>query len=250
MKNKDIIIFDYDNTLADSRQPLDIEMRKLFCSLLEKKQVVIITGGTLEHAKKQITDIIPCLENIKNLHLLLTTGSIYYRWNNNEWEEVYSYVLSNEDAEYIISTFKKVIDSMDINFSPNIKGEQFENRRTQITFSALGQDANLEDKKVWDPNQEKRKEIVEKLKQKLSNFDIHIGGTTSIDITKKGIDKKWGLETFFEYMKWNQKDALFIGDALFVGGNDYPVTKTDIDIKETTSPEETKKIINTILMNN
>ena len=68
--------------------------------------------------------------------------------------------ISRKDIELIFKTaanFKEVISSMDITFSPNIKGEQFENRRTQITFSALGQDADLEDKKIWDPNQEKEK---------------------------------------------------------------------------------------------
>jgi hypothetical protein len=40
---------------------------------------------------------------------------------------------------------------------------------------------------------------------------------------------------------------LFVGDALFPGGNDYPVKECGVDSIMTRDPDETKRIIETFL---
>jgi hypothetical protein len=194
-------------------------------------------------------DVIDCSEYFSKLHLLPTTGSMYYSWDkdSNFWKKEYSQNLTSKDTKKIFDSFERVLKDNEFNLPINVAGEQIEHRETQITFSALGQDADLEEKILWDPNQENRKKIISKLLPLLSEYDIHIGGTTSIDVTRKGVNKKWGLETLFKYKNWKKEDVIFIGDALYEGGNDYPVKELGVETFSTNGPKQTEKIINTFI---
>jgi phosphomannomutase len=126
-------------------------------------------------------------------------------------------------------------------------GELIEDRGSQITFSALGQEAPVDVKKVWDPDFEKRKKIKAILDPFLPDFTVRLGGATSIDITKPGIDKAYGIEKIVDILGVPKDEMLFVGDALFPGGNDYPVKESGVDSIMTRDPEETKRIIETFL---
>ena len=86
----------------------------------------------------------------------------------------------------------------------------------------LGQQAPLEAKDTWDPNHEKRKKLQAILQDMLPDLSINIGGSTSIDITRKGVDKAYGLKKLSETVGVELDAILFLGDAIFPGGNDYP----------------------------
>ena len=49
------------------------------------------------------------------------------------------------------------------------------------------------------------------------------GGSTSIDVTRKGIDKAYGVGKLLEKLGCGIDNLLFIGDRLDEAGNDYPV---------------------------
>jgi phosphomannomutase len=85
------------------------------------------------------------------------------------------------------------------------------------------------------------------LDKSLKEFSITMGGSTSIDITKPGIDKAYGIGKLNEVLGIKIADMLFIGDALFKGGNDYPARKTGVDCIQVRDPEETKRVIETII---
>lgn len=74
-----------------------------------------------------------------------------------------------------------------------------------------------------------------------------MGGTTSIDITKPGIDKAYGINKLKEILGIEISEMLFIGDALFKGGNDHAARKTGVDCIQVRDPEETKRIIETVI---
>lgn len=128
----------------------------------------------------------------------------------------------------------------------HIWGEQIEDRGSQITYSALGQQAPLEAKKVWDPDFAKRKVIKSRLDLLLPEFSVQLGGATSIDITKPGIDKAYGIQKLQETLNIPIKDMIFIGDALFEGGNDFPARRTGVVCISVKDPQETKKVVETI----
>ena len=76
---------------------------------------------------------------------------------------------------------------------------------------------------------------------------MRIGGETSIDVTKPGIDKAYGIKKLRDILDISLKEMIFIGDALFVGGNDYPVQDAGVDSIPVLGPKETKLVTKTII---
>ncbi|MFH1065281.1 MAG: HAD-IIB family hydrolase [Nanoarchaeota archaeon] len=244
---KKLIVFDLDGTLAKSKSPMDSEMASLLQELLRKKSVAVISGGSYSQYQKQFLSSLDCNDEnlLKNLFLFPTCSTAFYRFEK-EWKEVYAQKLAEEEKNKIFNAFEKVFE--EIGFVKETKyGEIVEDRGSQVTFSALGQQAPLEEKKKWDPDSKKRIAMIEKLKPYIPEFEIKIGGTTSIDVTRKGIDKRFGIEQIEKQLGIKRGEILYIGDALFEGGNDYPVKQMGIDCIQVDSPEDTKKEIRKVI---
>ncbi|MHB1330499.1 MAG: HAD family hydrolase, partial [Minisyncoccota bacterium] len=109
------------------------------------------------------------------------------------------------------------------------------------------QDAPLEIKEKWDPDHKKRLIIVNLLNEKISDLGIHIGGTTSIDITKKGEGKDFGIREFSKHIGTPIENMVYIGDALYPGGNDEPAKATGVDCIQVKDVQETKSVIREII---
>lgn len=242
---KKLIIFDLDGTLAKSKSAIDKEMAILFEELLEVTQVAIISGGDWPQFEKQVINQLPKDTIFTKLSILPTCGTKYYQYKKN-WVKVYEEKFSDEERKEILFNLNIAIKNSDIEIKKTW-GNQIEDRGSQITFSALGQEAPLEEKKVWDNDFAKRKKIVTPLQKSLKEFSIGMGGTTSIDITKPGIDKAYGILKLKEILKIGIDEMLFIGDALFEGGNDFPARRTGAKCIQVRDPEETKRIIETII---
>ena len=242
---KKLIIFDLDGTLAKSKSAIDKEMAILFKELLEVTQVAIISGGDWPQFEKQVINQLPKDTIFTKLSILPTCGTKYYQYKKN-WVKVYEEKFSDEERKEILFNLNIAIKNSDIEIKKTW-GNQIEDRGSQITFSALGQEAPLEEKKVWDNDFAKRKKIVLPLQKSLKEFSIGMGGTTSIDITKPGIDKAYGILKLKEILKIGIDEMLFIGDALFEGGNDFPARSTGAKCIQVRDPEETKRIIETII---
>lgn len=244
MLSKDLIIFDLDGTLAPSKSPIEPEMLELLLRLLEKKRVVVISGGGFNQFEKQILAALPAEHvNFKNLTLMPASGSIMYTWKNG-WVKEYGKKFTPQEKEKIISALEASLDEAgiagpDIVYGPPI----IEDRETQITFSDFGQKAPLEVKSQWDPDHSKREKIVSFLKKRIPEFSIHIGGATSIDITHQGVDKAYAIRKLSEKFKIPVERMLYIGDALFPGGNDEPAIRAGATTKQISGPEETKELI-------
>ena len=241
--HKKVIAFDLDGTLTESKQALDQEMSQLICALLEKKKVAVISGGSFLLFQEQFLSHLKCQKNLLNLVLLPTSGSSFYKYVKGKWKLVYQHVLSQKDKKQIKAVFPKVFEDIGYKIPKKLYGPIIEDRETQITFSALGQKASLPKKKEWNKKHDRRQEIKKVLRRYLPQFEIRIGGLTSIDITKKGIDKAYAIKQIMKILKIDKKDIIFVGDALFPGGNDYAVKKTKVDTVSVSGPAETKKLI-------
>ncbi len=244
---KKLIAFDVDNTLSFSRSEIDLEMAQLLVKLLQVKQVAIITGGAFADITKQILKPLNLQPDLaKNLILLPTNGGGLWLFED-EWKEVASHKLTTEQKEKIIRAIKEV-DQADPELRDNKSfGQEIQDRESEITYSALGDHAPVELKQAWDPDFKKRLALQQKLEEKLPEFEVKIGGTTSIDITPKGMDKAYGIKILMEYFKYQKSDILFIGDAIYPDGNDYPVAQFGIETIKVENPEETKKVIEGLL---
>ncbi len=242
---KKLIIFDLDGTLAQSKSPLDAEMVTLLGVLLSTVKVAIISGGGWPQFEKQVLAHLDQNKNLKNLSLLPTCGTKFYRYDLG-WEKIYSEDFTDTEKQKIIDSLKQTIASQDVRVA-KVWGEQIEDRGSQITFSALGQQAPLDEKKKWDPDFSKRKKIKAVLDTLIPEFSVNLGGTTSVDITKPGIDKAYGIRKLRDTLGITISEMLFIGDALFPGGNDYPAKEAGVVSIQVRDPHETKRVIETIV---
>lgn len=242
---KKLIIFDLDGTLAESKSPLDVETASLIVALLGIVKVAIISGGNWPQFEKQVLANLPEEQRLENLYLLPTDGAKFYRYRSG-WENLYSEDLSAEEKSKIVGSLLQAIDSSGFK-AEKVWGAIIEDRGSQITFSALGQQAPLEEKKNWDPDFAKRQKIKATLDALIPEFSVHLGGTTSIDVTKPGIDKAYGIRKIHETLGIMTEDMVFVGDALFVGGNDYPALEAGVVSIQVRNPEETKLVIKVII---
>lgn len=244
-----IVIFDLDGTLAESKSKVTKEMCNSLKRLLGRFDVAVISGGAWPQFEKQLVKQLKLTrQQSKKLHLFPTSGTSFYNNIDGEgWKQVYSEVLSNEEVEKIIGSFESVLSNPCVDIPKKIWGERLENRGTQVTFSAMGQLAPVEEKKKWDPTFSKRLMLIEKLLQMIPEFDIRAGGSTSIDVTHKGIDKAYGIQQITKHLGFSTDEMLFVGDAIFPGGNDYAVKDAGVKCIETSGPEFTLDIIKELL---
>ncbi len=245
--SKQIIIFDLDGTLTVSKQPLDNEMAGLIRRLLTEYMVAVISGGFFQQYEKQfLSSLNATNEELEKMILLPTSGSAMYRHKEGGWKEIYCNEIEKVERERIISYFNEAIERFNLKPEESF-GDLVEDRRTQITYSGLGQLATPAVKASWDPTRVKRTMVVNFLKEKLPEYSIRIGGMTSVDITLPGIDKAYGIKKIEEVYLIPIGQMVFVGDALQEGGNDAPARTTGVECVEVTGPEDTKVYIRSIL---
>ena len=240
-----LIVFDLDGTLAESKSPLDSEMSRMLGDLLGIVKVAIISGGGWPQFEKQVLSNLPHDGSLTNLSLLPTCGTQFFRYDG-DWKKLYSEDFTSAEKDKIINSLKKAVEAA--GFTPEkVWGEVIEDRGSQITFSALGQQAPLEEKSKWDPDYAKRKKIKAIVDTSIPEFSVRMGGATSIDITKPGIDKGYGVRKLSDVLGISLKEMIFVGDALFPGGNDYPAQEAGVVSIPVQGPHETKRVIDTII---
>ncbi len=223
---KKIIAFDLDDTLAVTKSPLSPRMADLLARLLEQYEVCIISGGKFELFQSQVIDHLKVSdEALAKLHLMPTCGTRYYRYDASlqSWKMVYAEDLSDAEKVKIRQALEDSAKEVGL-WVDNPYGDIIEDRFSQITYSALGQEAPAEEKYRWaKDNTSERKLLQEKVSQRLPELEVRIAGTTSIDVTRKGLDKAYGMGKLIEELGIAKEDILFFGDKLEEGGNDYPV---------------------------
>ena len=244
---KKLIVYDLDGTLAESKSALDSKMAALLHELLGVVKVAVISGGDWPQFEEQLLANLPKDERLANLSLLPTCGTKFYRYDASAWKQIYSEDFTTVERDKILSSLKNAVNIA--NFKPDkLWGEQIEDRGSQITFSALGQQAPLEEKNKWDPDVAKRKKIKAILDTLIPDFSVRTGGSTSIDITKPGIDKAYGIRKLRDILGISIKEMIYIGDALYVGGNDHPAQEAGVNCIPVKDPNETKRVIQTIVV--
>jgi phosphomannomutase len=242
---KKLVVFDLDGTLAESKSSLDTEMSRLLHDLLGVAQVAVISGGGWPQFEKQLLSNLPPDELLVNLSLLPTCGTKFYRYAGT-WKKVYSEDLTPDEKEKIVASLRKAMDESGFKVE-RIWGEEIEDRGSQITLSTLGQQAPLEEKSKWDPDFTKRMKIKGILDTLIPEFSVRLGGTTSIDVTKPGIDKAYGIRKLRDLLGISLKEMIYVGDALFVGGNDYPAQEAGVPSIAVRGPSDTKLVTRTIV---
>jgi HAD superfamily hydrolase (TIGR01484 family) len=242
---KKLIVFDLDGTLAESKSSIDAEMSRLLADLLGILKVAVISGGDWPQFEKQVLSHLPHSGNLVSLSILPTCGTKFYQFRA-DWKKLYSEDFTADEKAKIIASLKKAAAEAGFK-AEKVWGEVIEDRGSQVTFSALGQQAPLDEKKKWDPDFTKRKKIKAILEPLIPGFSVRLGGATSIDVTKPGIDKAYGIGKLRDVLGVPVKEMIYVGDALFPGGNDYPAQQAGVISIPVRGPHETKRVIETVI---
>ncbi len=243
---KQLVAFDLDGTLAESKQAIQPDMAAALAELLTVAHVAVISGGDWPQFDKQVASQLPENADRARLWLMPTTGTKLYTFRDGKWGSVYAELFTDDQKKKILTAFDEALEAT--GFVPEQTwGERIEDRGSQITFSALGQQAPIHAKESWDPDFAKRKVIQADLKKRLPGLSINMGGATSIDITKEGVDKAYGLKRLRDESGIPLDAMMFIGDAIFPGGNDYPAKELGLDTVRVRDPQETLSVIAAIV---
>lgn len=254
LRNKKLIVFDLDGTLAESKSVIDREMAGLLRKLLRQRIVAVIGGGLLAQFKVALLDRLHAPPRLlHNLFVFPTTAMAFYRYKNGTLKEVYSKKLTAPEKKQILRAFRVAFQKTKYLHPKKVYGKVIEDRKTQFTFSALGQDIvkvlgkkGIQEKEKWN-KKDVRPELMRMMRPLLKKFEVRSGGLTSIDVTRKGIDKAYGVRKIRDTLHVPIREMLFVGDAIYPGGNDYAALKTGVGYVKVSGPKETKKVIRLLL---
>lgn len=249
-----IVAFDLDDTLAPSKSPLMPPMIEALRALLNVTQVCIISGGQFEQFDRQVLDELEGTpaRSLHRLHLMPTCGTQYYRFDSGHgdqghWVQRYSESLSVEAKQRALEAAETEARRLGL-WESDTWGPILEDRETQITFSALGQQAPVDEKQRWDPDGSKKLRLRDAIAQRLPDLEVRAGGSTSVDITRRGIDKAYGMRKLAAETSIAFDDMLFVGDRLDEHGNDRPVLELGIACHAVTAWEDTRAYIGDVLL--
>ena len=240
MSTPRLVAFDLDDTLAPSKSAISPRMGELLVQLAERVEVAIISGGQLLQFQSQVVERLPAAGSaaLERFHLLPTCGTQYYRIDGDGVRTVYAHALSEDEKQRALSAVEEEARRLGV-WESETWGDILEDRGSQITFSALGQTAPVEAKMAWDPTGAKKNALRDAVAARVPDLEVRSGGSTSVDITRRGIDKAYGMRQLAEQTGISLDDMLFVGDRLDENGNDYPVLAMGVACQAVTGWHDT-----------
>jgi phosphomannomutase len=236
------VFFDLDNTLMLSRTVMAPRHQSAFLRLCQAKDVIVVSGAQESQIKTQIPDRIGA-----TYYILAQMGNYaVHKSGSVLWRES----LSEEQTKATRALIQTIHDELDL----PVKNEDdlVEDRGSQISYSLIGHHETLEKKYAFDPGNEKRLRILEQKGEAVAalrsvGIDIVPGGTTCLDFFLDGRTKGYNVIRLIEREGWGSNECLYIGDALFPGGNDGSVIGV-IPTRAIKDPDETFDVIKSDLL--
>lgn len=243
-----LVAFDLDDTLAPSKSPVDPRMVDVFSRLLGRTTVAVISGGNFEQFEMQLVSRLAGVDEaaLERLHLLPTCGTRYERREGGAWRTIYQENLSPAERDAAFTALREEAERLGL-WESETWGEILEDRGSQVTFSALGQRAPVDAKQAWDADGAKKNALRAAVAERLPELEVRSGGSTSVDITRAGIDKAYGMRKLAELTGISLDDMLFVGDRLDPAGNDYPVLAMGVACQSVTGWEDTVDYLEELL---
>ncbi len=243
-----LIAFDLDDTLAPSKSAIDPRIGELLLELASHVEVAIISGGQLQQFQAQVVDRLPSADaaTLDHFHLMPTCGTQYYRLEEDGVRTVYAHALTADEKARALTAVEEEARRLAL-WEAEPWGDILEDRGSQITFSALGQTAPLAAKMAWDPTGEKKNALRNAVAARIPDLEVRSGGSTSVDITHRGIDKAYGMRKLAEVTGIPLDDMLFVGDRLDEHGNDYPVLAMGVTCQAVEGWEDTAAYLTALI---
>lgn len=242
------MVFDLDGTLAESKQRVQADMGLLLSELLKKVPVAVMSGAGFPQFENQFFPALPMDTNLERLYIFPDNAAQCFVHRTGSWHAQYDNAFSAQERERILVALDEALKETGLYEVPvRVWGQRIEDRGAEIVFSGLGQEAPPEEKKKWDQDGTKKRALRDALAKRLPEFSEGANGSTSVDITRKGITKAYGVQRFSELTQISLANMLYVGDALEEGGNDSVVIGTGIHTHEVFGPEETAALIKDLL---
>ena len=250
--NPKAFIFDMDGTLTESRRCITEQTLSALKSLSPAK-LYLVTGSDMVKVVEQMgNDVL--LERFERV--MACNGTRVWNCNLDMDDEMLSYepelihkvslidYYSQPDINHIISTLLRLAAD---NHTKYKTGTFVEWRDSQINFSLIGRNCSLEqrdDYAKWDEKSGERDRAIEQLRETFKNWGLSFrkGGQISIDITRRGWDKSYALQSIAE----SPEDCVFFGDRIEGNGNDSDIAVLCGAYHEVSGPEETVEIIKSV----
>jgi phosphomannomutase len=202
-------IFDVDGTLTPSRKMMDLTFKKFFKEFCRSNQVFLVTGSDKKKTIEQVG------EDVYNMcHTV-------YNCNGNDVWQGKKHLYTN-DWRLKDKPHNWLSEQLTMSDFPVRTGNHFEHRPGMVNFSIVGRNATHEQRQhyvKWDKERDERKNIAAWFNANFPTLEAKIGGETGIDISMKGLDKSQIVKDF----DLNKDELWFFGDAMYEGGNDYPL---------------------------
>ena len=176
-----------------------------------------------------------------------TCGTQYFLFRDGSWLQQYAENLTGEQKQAALTAVESEAKRLGF-WESETWGPILEDRGSQITFSALGQAAPVDAKKAWDPTGEKKNTLRAAVQQHLPDLEVRSGGSTSVDITRRGIDKAYGMSRLADLTGIPFDQMLFVGDRLDPDGNDFPVIALGIPTRAVEGWEDTAAVVEEFLI--
>lgn len=243
-----LIAFDLDDTLAPSKSPLPEAVASVLARLLDEASVAIISGGQIGQFREQVIERLTdaSADGLARLYLMPVTGTQYWRYVDGAWQKLYEDGLTDAEKTAALTAIETTAKDFGY-WEEQTWGPILEDRGSQITFSALGQKAPVDAKRVWDPTGQKKNRLAAAVQQQLPELSVRSGGSTSIDITRAGVDKGYAMGRLVEVSGIPIDDMVFVGDRLDPDGNDYPVVRTGVRTRAVSGWQETVSYLEGLL---
>lgn len=209
--------FDLDDTITRSRSEITPQMATALGKMIDAGcDVIIVSGAKLEQMGKQLGKTVETVFTLSQNGNDAMTDSGRALWKNQmNWVQ----------KRAVFNFIQNCVKGSD---QPEFKDlfDLVEDRGCQVSYSLIGHNEDLGKKKACDPQKELRLRIMDRWKHLIPDFEEHgvhwaIGGTTCIDfyIFNKGEN----VAKLIAEMEWNKDECVYVGDALFAGGNDETV---------------------------
>lgn len=239
-------LFDLDDTLTRSYEPPAPEMIDDLQALLEHIPIAIVSAAGFARIEQHFLKELNPTPAPFELFVFANNASQCYLRNASSWKLEYSFAITAKDRTRIKAAITESLMEAGITSDINPGGNILD-RETKVVFAAIDVKSSAEEKAAWDSDKSKRNALKAALDRRLPDFEVLIGGPITIDITCKGANKAYGVHWLAKHLGCTPAEMLFVGDALYQGGNDAVVIPTGISTRQVSGPDETLRIVTMLL---
>lgn len=210
---QNIYLFDVDGTLTPPRMPMDKTFEIFFDGFAGSNKVVLISGSDYIKIQEQVPQ-----------HILNKCDGVYGCSGAEYFEnDILVHRKEHEFPNELLELCNTFIDQSAYGLRC---GTHIEERPGMLNISAVGRDANNDQRKsyhAWDMEHKERIAFVDLINKSELPYEASAGGEISIDIVPQGWNKSVVKNEILS--KYPDARLTFFGDKITPNGNDLPLAE-------------------------